>query len=103
MLSNTQLAELGKEMSDLSALVSLLQRRDEAKKSIADLRGVENEERAKGSDGEEMAELASSERELAEQDQAEVENQIVKLLTPKDKDDDRNIILEVRAGTGNII
>lgn len=51
-------------------------------------------------DDKEMIEL--SEFEIAENEEKliEAENKIIKVLTPKDVDDDKNIVLEVRAGTG---
>jgi peptide chain release factor 1 len=101
-LSNSKLAELGKEMSDLTPLITLMQKRSDVLLNIADLRSVEMEERAKGVEGEEMANLAVSEREEIEKELAAIENDIIKLLIPQDKDNDRNIILEVRAGTGEI-
>lgn len=94
------MAQLGKEMSALSGMVELLQRRDAAVASIAELRSVEDEERRKGSEGEEMASLAMDERAEVETKLSAVESEVIELLTPRDLDDDRNIILEVRAGTG---
>lgn len=96
----SQLSTLGKEMSDLSSLVQLAEKRDDLVNNIAELRSVEKEERAKGPEGEELASMAESERLELEAELASVENAAVRLLIPKDKDDDRNTIIEVRAGTG---
>jgi peptide chain release factor 1 len=52
------------------------------------------------SDDEEMRELAKSELPAMEEKQEELEKQIRNLLIPKDPFDEKNAILEIRAGTG---
>ncbi|MDD4151486.1 MAG: peptide chain release factor 1 [Candidatus Gracilibacteria bacterium] len=49
---------------------------------------------------EEMRELAKMEREEAESKIEDLEQKIKISLLPKDEDDDKNIIVEVKAGTG---
>ena len=48
----------------------------------------------------EMRAMASAERPLLEQQQAALEQEIKLALLPKDAMDERNVILEIRAGTG---
>ena len=48
-----------------------------------------------------MALLARGEITDAEEKLHEIEDMIVIALTPRDEVDDRGIVLEVRAGTGN--
>ena len=48
----------------------------------------------------EMQELAREELDIATAQQQEMEGQLNVLLLPKDPDDDNNIFLEIRAGTG---
>jgi len=48
----------------------------------------------------EMAELAEDALAEAQQKQAELEPELQRLLLPRDPNDERNIFLEVRAGTG---
>ena len=48
----------------------------------------------------EMKEFAQQEIELAQEKMAEVEDELQFLLLPKDPNDDKNIFLEIRAGTG---
>jgi peptide chain release factor 1 len=48
----------------------------------------------------EMAELAEDALAEARQKQAELEPELQKLLLPRDPNDERNIFLEIRAGTG---
>ncbi|CAN5401104.1 peptide chain release factor 1 [soil metagenome] len=50
--------------------------------------------------GGDMAEMAKSERDLLDKRIPELEHAIKLLLLPKDAADDKNVILEVRAGTG---
>ena len=47
-----------------------------------------------------MRELAEEELASATQEQQALEKQLSILLLPKDPDDDNNIFLEIRAGTG---
>lgn len=49
---------------------------------------------------EEMRELAKMQKDESEEKIAELEEKIKYSLLPKDNDDDKNIMLEVRAGTG---
>ena len=49
-----------------------------------------------------MALLARGEITEAEEKLHEIEDMIVIALTPRDEVDDRGIVLEVRAGTGNL-
>lgn len=74
--------------------------RDTLLKSILELQGIEKEEKSKGAEGEEMAIMARMEREEIGETLQVVEGKIIKRLTPSDKDDEMNTVLEVRAGTG---
>src|SRR5690606_39222750 len=48
----------------------------------------------------EMAEMAEAEKEALDERIAALEDSIRKLLLPKDADDEKSVILEIRAGTG---
>jgi peptide chain release factor 1 len=100
-LSNDQLIILGKEFSELSPLMSLVEEREARLTSIAELRLIEDEEHRNGANADqEMIELSKAERKEFELKLTQTENNIVSMLTPRDEHDDRNIVLEVRAGTG---
>ena len=86
--------ELAKEHSDLSAVVTVY---GQYKQVCNDIEG--NRELLQDSDPE-MKELAKAELPELEQQQTEIEEQLRLLLLPKDPNDDKNIILEIRAGTG---
>ena len=86
--------ELAKEHSDLSAVVTVY---GQYKQVCNDIEG--NRELLQDSDPE-MKELAKAELPELEQQQTEIEEQLRLLLLPKDPNDEKNIILEIRAGTG---
>ena len=48
----------------------------------------------------EMVEMARSELEEQDAEKERLENSLKRLLLPKDPNDDKNVILEIRAGTG---
>lgn len=52
------------------------------------------------SDDEEMEELLKSELESSEVEQEKLEQQLQIMLLPKDPNDEKNVIMEIRAGTG---
>ncbi len=50
--------------------------------------------------GDELAELAKQELPLLEDELAELEEKLFVMLTPKDPNDEKNVIIEIRAGAG---
>ncbi len=87
-----QIATLSKEQSNLEELVA---------KSKQYLKNLENiEENRALLDDKELGELAKEEIKLAESQNEALESEIKLLLLPKDPNDDKNIYLELRAGTG---
>ncbi len=86
--------ELTKEHADLTEVVQVY---GKFKQVCSDIEG--NRELLQDSDPE-MKELAKAELPELEEQQAEFEQQLRMLLLPKDPNDDKNIILEIRAGTG---
>jgi peptide chain release factor 1 len=61
---------------------------------------VEEAEALARGDDPDMAELAREELEMLRQRQAVLEDEIKALLAPKDPNDEKNAIVEIRAGTG---
>jgi len=99
-------AELGQGVSgeafvrkskDYAELEPLAQAARKLKKAYADLAGVD-EMRAAGD--KEIAAMAEAERPELEARIAGLEHEIKLHLLPKDAADERNVILEIRAGTG---
>jgi peptide chain release factor 1 len=93
--SGAEFAKLSKEYSELTPIVegidNLKRVRDEAA-SIADL--------AKITEDPELRQLAEEELDALRERLPDLEQRVKLALLPKDADDQRNAILEVRAGTG---
>ncbi|MFN2267291.1 MAG: peptide chain release factor 1 [Desulfonatronovibrio sp.] len=85
---------LSKSHSDLASIVAAFR---EYKEVLAQLE--ENSELLRDSDPE-MRELAESENDRLKELKLEFEDKLKVLLLPKDPLDEKNIILEIRAGTG---
>ncbi len=83
-----------KEMGEMEPIVKKYKEYKKAKEDLADAKEMLNE------DDEEIREMAKMEisdlNELIEQQEEELKI----LMLPKDPNDDKNVILEVRAGTG---
>lgn len=85
-------AQLNRERAELTELVDKYARYKQLEARIA-------EDKAALSDPE-LRELAAEELPELEAEIAEVEGEIQVLLLPKDPNDERNVFLEIRAGTG---
>ncbi len=90
-------SEYRKAAKTLSDLEPLVQKFREYKQVERDLAGAQ--ELVRGSDAE-MRELAQEELKDLEQRRETMLGELRVLLIPKDPNDDRNVILEIRAGTG---
>jgi len=87
-----QMTKLSKEAKNLESLI-------EKAKEYKNL--IETIEEAKSMlDDPEMGELAKEELKEAEEKLPKLEEEIKILMLPKDPNDDKNIFLEIRAGTG---
>ena len=87
-----KMTELSKEQSDLEPLV------EKAKLYIATVEAIEENRSLLGDP--ELGELAAEELKELEPQMERMNDEIKKLLIPKDPNDDKNIYLEIRAGTG---
>jgi len=93
-LDYQRVAELAKERSDLDPIVS---------KGHAYRRALQRQEEARAlqnSEDEELRQMALTELEETSPQVERLEKEIRALLVPKDLRDDRNVIVEIRAGTG---
>lgn len=90
-----RLAELAREQSEIEELVTLYRQYLAANDELAGAVLLLDE----GGDPE-MNELAQAEIDRLEAEQAEREARMHRLLLPKDPLDDKNVIVEIRAGTG---
>ncbi|WP_041531948.1 peptide chain release factor 1 [Syntrophotalea carbinolica] len=86
--------ELTREHAELSSVVAVYR---EYKRVSEDIEG--NRELLQDSDPE-MREMAKAELPELEAHREELAQQLKVLLLPKDPNDDKNVILEIRAGTG---
>ncbi len=87
--------DLSKEHSDISELVHTYKAYKKAKADLDGLRSLANT-----SDDPEMRDLASGELKECESKLTELEEHLKVLLIPQDPNDDKDCIVEVRAGTG---
>ncbi|MBS6644986.1 MAG: peptide chain release factor 1 [Clostridiaceae bacterium] len=101
-LNNPSVAEdqnrfrkLMKEQADLAPIVEAYKAYKQAKQDVEDSVAMLEEE-----SDEEMRELAKEELSDAKRRIEELEQELKILLLPKDPNDDKNIILEIRAGAG---
>jgi peptide chain release factor 1 len=91
-------AQKSKEYSDLGGIITLAReylRFDEDKKDLEHILGD------KSSDNE-MKNLAEKELETLKQKKIDYTNKLKIFLLPKDEDDSKNAIVEIRAGTGGL-
>ena len=86
---------LMKEQADLTPIVEAYRAYKKAKQDIEDSLALLDEE-----SDEEMRELAKEELSDARKRVEDLEQELKILLLPKDPNDDKNIILEIRAGAG---
>ena len=86
--------KLMKEYSDLTPLVEKYQEYKGAKQTIEDSLAMMEEP------DEEMRELAKEELAMGKETLAACEQQLKILLLPKDPNDDKSVIVEIRAGAG---
>jgi len=87
-------AELAKERSDMEEVVSVAKNYRSVLERIDEARALQD------TDDEDMRALAQAELEELEPQVGTLEARLKSLLIPKDPRDDRNVIVEIRAGTG---
>lgn len=90
-----KLQKLMKEQADLTPIVEAYKEYKQAQKAIEDSLAMLEEE-----SDEEMRELAKMELSDSKKKVEELEQTIKILLLPKDPNDEKNIVLEIRAGAG---
>lgn len=89
-----RLTELSKEQRNLEKPVMLYREQVKLEDSIPDLKEMKNSSDA------EMAELATMELEEALSRIAQIEEEVKILLLPKDPNDEKNVIVEIRGAAG---
>jgi peptide chain release factor 1 len=87
-----ELKRIGKRLKELSPLLPMLERFDALEQSIADAEKMKNDP--------ELGAMAQEEAADAKKEIPELEKQMRTFLVPRDPDDDKSVIVEVRAGAG---
>ena len=87
-----EIARIGKRIKELQPLADMLAQYDTFERSIKDAEDPSLEG--------ELREMAQSEAKEAKEKLPELEQRMRAFLVPKDPDDDKSVILEVRAGAG---
>ena len=87
--------KLMKEQSDLQPIVDAYKEYKESKQTVEDSLSMLEEE-----SDEEMREMLKEELSDAKKNIEELEHKLKILLLPKDPNDDKNVIVEIRAGAG---
>ncbi len=90
-----KIVSLSKERSELEQIVN---KYNEYNQTLLNITG--NQEIIDAKEDKELVEMAEIELSELEQQKIELEDSIKLLLIPKDPNDDKDVILEVRAGTG---
>ena len=90
----SELHKYSKERAELQPLVEKIR---EYRKLLSDIEGAE--ELLKGGDGD-LRKLAQEELEELKGKKPEIEEKLKMMLLPKDPRDEKNVIIEIRAGTG---
>jgi peptide chain release factor 1 len=91
-----RLAELARERAEIEPLVSKYREYKKVEQGLAQTRILLNDSEADA----DLHTMALDEAALLESQQAELEKELKELLVPRDPRDDRNVIFEIRAGTG---
>ena len=82
-----------KRFSELETLIEKAREREQLTQNLAEAKEL-------ASGGDELAELAKAEIAETEVRLVELEEELFILLTPKDPNDEKNVIIEIRAGAG---
>jgi peptide chain release factor 1 len=84
--------ELGREQAQIEPVVTTYRRLRDVRERLASARDAEGDP--------ELRELARGEIEAAQREEEELMARLRVLLLPRDPNDDKNVIVEIRAGTG---
>lgn len=93
VISNqTEWQKLMKEHADIEEIVQKYREYKKLQNSIEDLKEMLNDK--------EMHDLAKAELDEAQENLPKIEEELKLLLVPKDPNDDKNVIMEIRGGAG---
>jgi peptide chain release factor 1 len=89
-----RLRDLSRERARLEETIRALEEYRRVERTVAD------DEQATASGDEELAAMARAELPELHARRGQLEGELKRLLLPRDPDDDKNVIVEIRAGTG---
>ncbi len=92
LANRQQMQKLSKEHSDLREIVDTFRQYRDVNARVVEARELQKDP--------EMRELARQEETELSTEQSRMEKDLTALLMPKDPNDEKNILLEIRAGTG---
>lgn len=95
MADMKRFAQLNKEYKELEKVVSVYEKYKLVLSNIETNKEILNTE-----SDEDFRELAKNDLAQLETEQVKLEDELKNLLVPKEPEDDRNVLLEIRAGTG---
>ncbi|HRQ13897.1 MAG TPA: peptide chain release factor 1 [Promineifilum sp.] len=95
LADHVRLTELAQERTDMSELVEAYQQYRQLREELA-----QAEEMSEGEEDEELAAMATDEIDRIAHELEQLEGRMRSLLVPKDPRDDKNVFIEIRAGTG---
>ncbi|MBF0610210.1 MAG: peptide chain release factor 1 [Magnetococcales bacterium] len=96
MSDNALFTRLSREYAELTPVVEAFQHYQEGQKQLAEATAMASDEE----NDPELRQMAREEQESLQQQLAEQHQHLQHLLLPKDPNDEKNVILEIRAGTG---
>jgi len=94
LANQSEVTKIAKEKTDISPLADLIKKYFENEKVT-----VESEEILQEGD-EELKQIANEELQMAKQNKTDLEKQLQIALLPKDPNDEKNVIIEIRPGAG---
>ena len=95
-ISSDNRVRLSREYAEMSPIIEVAKELRRVRDEMIDLTKLI----ADPDSDSEFRELAESEFLVLKRDEPKLERQVQLLLLPRDRDDDKNVIIEVRAGTG---
>ena len=92
---HVRLTELAQERTDMGELVEAYQQYKQLREELA-----QAEEMSEGEEDDELAAMAADEIDRISHELEQLEGRMRSLLVPKDPRDEKNVFIEIRAGTG---
>ncbi len=91
--SDPDFSKKNRRFAELDDLIAVAERRQTLEKQIAEAKELVG-------GGDELADLAKEELPMLQNELEQIEEKLFVMLTPKDPNDEKNVIVEIRAGAG---